>query len=113
MFIFSLMTISFASSNYDQGVQALQDKNYPEAVRYLSECVLEERDREILQNCLWELGWANWMLSDWKQVIKSWETLQKGDPNRSGLEEYLSQARDHYDLEQRERKIMTRQVGFA
>ena len=24
----------------------------------------------------------------------------KGDPNRSGLEEYLSQARDNYNLEQ-------------
>lgn len=100
MFILSLMTIALASSNYDQGVQALQDKDYPLAIKHLSECVMEERDRETLQNCLWELGWANWMLSDWKQVIQSWETLQKGDPNRSGLEEYLSQARDNYNLEQ-------------
>ena len=35
-----------------------------------------------------------------------------GITNRS-IEEYLSQARDHYDLELRERKIMNRQVGFA
>ena len=33
-----------------------------------------------------------------------------GITNRS-IEEYLSQARDHYDLELRERKIMNRQWG--
>ena len=36
-----------------------------------------------------------------------------GRVTNKSIEEYLSQARDHYDLEQRERKIMTRQVGFA
>ena len=36
-----------------------------------------------------------------------------GNVTNKSIEEYLSQARDHYDLEQRERKIMTRQVGFA
>ena len=35
-----------------------------------------------------------------------------GITNRS-IEEYLSQARDHYDLELRERKIMNRQWGLA
>ena len=36
-----------------------------------------------------------------------------GRVTNKSIEEYLSQARDHYDLEQRERKIMNRQVGFA
>ena len=36
-----------------------------------------------------------------------------GGVTNKSIEEYLSQARDHYDLEQRERKVMTRQVGFA
>ena len=36
-----------------------------------------------------------------------------GGVTNKSIEEYLSQARDHYDLEQRERKIMNRQVGFA
>ena len=35
-----------------------------------------------------------------------------GITNKS-IEDYLSQSRDHYDLEQRERRIMNRQVGFA
>ena len=36
-----------------------------------------------------------------------------GGVTNKSIEVYLSQARDHYDLEQRERKIMNRQVGFA
>ena len=36
-----------------------------------------------------------------------------GGVTNKSIEEYLSQARDHYNLEQRERKIMNRQVGFA
>ena len=36
-----------------------------------------------------------------------------GGVTNKSIEEYLSQARDHYDLEQRETKIMNRQVGFA
>ena len=36
-----------------------------------------------------------------------------GGVTNKSIEEYLSQARDLYDLEQRERKIMNRQVGFA
>ena len=36
-----------------------------------------------------------------------------GGVTNKSIEEYLSQARDHYDLEQRERKIMNRQVGIA
>ena len=36
-----------------------------------------------------------------------------GGVTNKSIEEYLSQARDHYDLEQRERKIMNRQVGYA
>ena len=36
-----------------------------------------------------------------------------GGVTNKSIEEYLSQARDHYALEQRERKIMNRQVGFA
>ena len=43
----------------------------------------------------------------------SFSSFTMGNVTNKSIEEYLSQARDHYDLEQRERKIMTRQVGFA
>ena len=57
-----------------------------------------------------------------RQIPSLWSRLKTsltfpsftmGGVTNKSIEEYLSQARDHYDLEQRERKIMTRQVGFA
>ena len=57
-----------------------------------------------------------------RQIPSLWSRLKTsltfpsftmGNVTNKSIEEYLSQARDHYDLEQRERKIMTRQVGFA
>ena len=59
---------------------------------------------------------------DERQIPSLWSRLKTsltfpsftmGNVTNKSIEEYLSQARDHYDLEQRERKIMTRQVGFA
>ena len=59
---------------------------------------------------------------DERQIPSLWARLKTsltfpsftmGGVTNKSIEEYLSQARDHYDLEQRERKIMTRQVGFA
>ena len=99
MFFLSLLSFSFATSFYNQGVEALQSKNYSLAIKHFSECVLKEQDKKILQDCLWELGWAHWMQSDWEQVVQSWQTLQKSDSKREGLEEYLSQAQDNYNLE--------------
>jgi hypothetical protein len=51
----------------------------------------------------------------WSRLKTSltFSSFTMGNVTNKSIEEYLSQARDHYDLEQRERKIMTRQVGFA
>ena len=51
----------------------------------------------------------------WSRIKTSltFPSFTMGNVTNKSIEEYLSQARDHYDLEQRERKIMTRQVGFA
>tara|TARA_B100001113_G_scaffold80882_1_gene63794 strand:+ start:51 stop:398 length:348 start_codon:yes stop_codon:yes gene_type:complete len=61
-----------------------------------------------------------------KQKLSLWARLKTsltfplftmGEVTNRSIEEYLSKSRDHYDLEQRERKIMlsikNRQVGFA
>ena len=47
--------------------------------------------------------------------IKSWFAIFKFDMNftEKQINDYLSQSRDHYDLEQRERKVMQRQLRFA
>ena len=47
--------------------------------------------------------------------IKGWFKIFKFDMNftQKQIEEYLSHSRDHYDLEQRERKVMNGEMRFA
>ena len=47
--------------------------------------------------------------------IKDWFKIFKFDMNftQKQIEEYLSHSRDHYDLEQRERKVMNGEMRFA
>ena len=43
----------------------------------------------------------------------NFSSFTMGNVTNKSIEEYLSQARDHYDLEQRERKLMNGHVRFA
>tara|TARA_B100001113_G_scaffold241197_1_gene198344 strand:+ start:204 stop:527 length:324 start_codon:yes stop_codon:yes gene_type:complete len=43
----------------------------------------------------------------------NFSSFTMGNITNKSIEEYLSQARDHYDLEQRERKLMNGHVRFA
>ena len=45
--------------------------------------------------------------------IFNFSSFSMGGITNKSVEEYLSQARDHYDLEQRERKLMNGHVRFA
>ena len=47
--------------------------------------------------------------------VKNMFTIFKFDMNftQKSIEEYLSRSRDHYDLEQRERNVMSGKVRFA
>ncbi len=51
----------------------------------------------------------------WKRLknLFSFLPFTMGNITNKSIEEYLSQSRDHYDLEQRERRVMNRQVSFA
>ena len=50
-----------------------------------------------------------------KRLINAlnFSSFSMGGITNKSIEEYLSQSRDHYDLEQRERKVMNRQISFA
>ena len=43
----------------------------------------------------------------------NFSSFSMGGITNKSIEDYLSQARDHYDLEQRERKLMNGHVRFA
>ena len=47
------------------------------------------------------------------KTIFDFPSFTMGSITNKSIEEYLSQARDHYDLEQRERKVMSGNVRFA
>tara|TARA_R100000388_G_scaffold94497_2_gene81937 strand:+ start:564 stop:878 length:315 start_codon:yes stop_codon:yes gene_type:complete len=53
--------------------------------------------------------------SIWSKLknLFSFPSFTMGNITNKSIEEYLSQSRDHYDLEQRERKVMNRQISFA
>ena len=50
-----------------------------------------------------------------KRLINAlnFSSFSMGGITNKSIEDYLSQARDHYDLEQRERKLMNGHVRFA
>ena len=47
------------------------------------------------------------------KTMFDFSSFTMGGITNKSIEEYLSQARDHYDLEQRERKVMSGNVRFA
>ena len=83
-------------SPFEQGVQHMTDKNFPEAIQSFEACLSEKPD-EI--KCQWEIGWAHWMLSDWKSVVEHWSMVEKEDPNYPDLQTYLPQAKDNLNLQ--------------
>ena len=84
-----LSSVSFANADLELGKSALQSKNYKQAQESLTLCLSKSPNNE---ECLWEIGWAYWMMSQWDQVVKNWTHLKSINPAHSGLKEYLPQA---------------------
>ena len=96
--IFKIFTsISLANADLEQGKTALQEKNYQQAQESLNTCLIKEPKN---QDCLWEIGWAYWMLSDWEKVVHNWSQLEQINSDHSGLKEYLPQAKDNLNLQE-------------
>jgi poly-gamma-glutamate capsule biosynthesis protein CapA/YwtB (metallophosphatase superfamily) len=90
-----------ADPNYEAGVAALQAKNIGQAIAAFSRCVkAAPAGSADAVNCHWELGWAYWARADWKHTVEHWEAVQKAQPSREGLSEFLPQARDNKALAQ-------------
>ena len=72
MILTILSSISFANADLEQGKSALQSKNYQQAQESLNLCLSKEPNNE---DCLWEIGWAYWMMSQWDEVVKKLTNL--------------------------------------
>lgn len=86
-------------SEYDRGVTALASKDSATAINHFQAC-LNEPDSPHLIDCHWEIGWAYWLTGDWGEVVEHWQAVERAEPARSGLSQYLSQARDNISLQE-------------
>ena len=93
--IFSLLSMALANPEYEIGVEALQNKDYPKAEIHLTNCV--QKDPQNV-SCLWELGWAFWMQDKWPEVVETWKKVRSLDPTHKEVNTYLPQASDNANL---------------
>jgi poly-gamma-glutamate capsule biosynthesis protein CapA/YwtB (metallophosphatase superfamily) len=91
-----VLVAAAVATPYDDGVQALQGKRYGEAQAEFQKCLASEPDNV---DCHWEIGWAFWMQSMWKDVVEHWSRVHELDPNREGLGRGLAQAKDNLALD--------------
>ena len=91
-----VLVLAAAATPYEEGVQALQSKRYGEAQAEFEKCLAAEPDNV---DCHWELGWAFWMQSMWKESVEQWSRVSELDPNREGLARGLAQAKENLALE--------------
>ena len=100
LILLSLLSVALANPDYEAGVAALKAKDNAAAVQAFGRCVASEpAGSEMATTCRWELGWAHWNEGAWVKVVAQWEQVEKVDPQRKGLVDYLSQARDNVALQ--------------
>jgi hypothetical protein len=97
MFSILFTSLSFANSDLELGKEALKNKQYQKAEQALGLCLKKEPTNT---DCLWEIGWAYWMLSDWENVVSSWTKLKEIKPDHPTVMEYLPQAEDNMNLQE-------------
>jgi poly-gamma-glutamate capsule biosynthesis protein CapA/YwtB (metallophosphatase superfamily) len=86
-----------AATPYEEGIQALQSKRYGEAQAQFEKCLAADPDSA---DCHWEIGWAFWMQSMWKDVVEHWTRVEELDRNREGLARGLAQAKENLALDE-------------
>lgn len=79
-----------AEDLYQQGLAALQAKDWEAANGALQACV-EADARQV--RCWWELGWVRWMRSDWVGVVNAWEQVGRLEPAHPELARHMPTAR--------------------
>jgi hypothetical protein len=82
------------------GREALAAKDASAAKAAFEQCIrATSTPPEARVDCQWELGWALWLVGDWKGVVEQWEAVRAADPDREGLDKYLSQVKDNLGLD--------------
>ncbi len=82
-------------ADYAAGVAALKEKDAAAAEAALSRCVEAAPTRV---DCRWELGWAYYLQGRWEEVVRTWETVLRLDPEHPEVRHHLETARAQADL---------------
>lgn len=93
--LFVLLSALALAGPYEDGVAALKAGRSDEArvqLRLAVEASPEQAD------AWWQLGWAQWNLSDWAGAVTAWERVEALDPKRSEVDQWLTAARTRRDL---------------
>ena len=75
---------------FEEGVAALQDGRAGDAKRLLQQAAA---DAPSDPDPLWELGWAHWVLEDYKAAAATWGRVATLDPQRTDLQQWLQTAK--------------------
>ena len=86
-------------TEYDRGVAALSQKDANTAINHFQACLNEPSSPHLI-DCHWEIGWAYWLTGDWGEVVEHWSAVKKAEPDRPGVDKYLSQATDNLSLQE-------------
>jgi poly-gamma-glutamate capsule biosynthesis protein CapA/YwtB (metallophosphatase superfamily) len=70
----------------EDGIAALQAGEHAEARTLLRAAAAEE---PTSADAWWELGWAEWVLSDYAAAAAAWENVKSLEPGRAELEHWL------------------------
>jgi poly-gamma-glutamate capsule biosynthesis protein CapA/YwtB (metallophosphatase superfamily) len=92
------LALAGPQDDYNAGVAALQAKDATTAQIALARCVSQAPERV---DCLWELGWAQWLLGDWTAVVTTWERVLNLDADHPDAEKYLAEARENAAMQAR------------
>lgn len=90
-----LASASSADAAYEEGVRALKQKDAKAAAAALERCVTSSPEKTA---CHWELGWAYWLMRDWKNAVAHWETVKRQDPKHPEVDDHLEKARANLRL---------------
>jgi poly-gamma-glutamate capsule biosynthesis protein CapA/YwtB (metallophosphatase superfamily) len=95
--LWSALALAQNTDRYAQGVASMQAGKASAALKLFEACAGDARDPQRAE-CAWEAGWIYWAREDWAGAVRSWEQVQKLNPQRKLVADFLGQAQDNQAL---------------
>lgn len=93
--LLSLLSAAALAGPYEDGVAALRDGRFADALSQLQQAAVAEPERAAVH---WELGWAHWTLEDYAGAERAWTSVRALDPAHAELEHWLAAAHTRTEL---------------